>query len=330
MSRLYDFDLIVERRIVGSQIRDVVSGNTGFVAARAWVSATGIWCDELRERDDASASPLVKPSKGVNLVVPRSRLRNECAVILASAQDRRAVFLIPWGERTIIGTTDTYYSGNVNRPKAETEDVDYLLRLVHSYLPDVRISRRDILSTYAGLRPLLQDDSGHPSRAPRDHALLRSRSGLLTITGGKLTTYRLMARDVVNRIVRQIGQREIRSTTHKLDLFATPPSQDPLVKNYGSEAAKVRSMAQRNGLNRPMVDGLPHILAEGAYALQHERAVHLADILSRRTRLILFAEGQARREAESIAKALAPLAGWNPTEELERYEVELSFHASGG
>ena len=189
------------------------------------------------------------------------------------------------------------------------------------------MSRSDVISTYAGLRPLLLDKSDHPSRAPRNHKILTSSSGLLSITGGKLTTYRIMARQAVDKIVRRLG-RKVRSKTASIKMFAAPRTDDPLITAYGTEAKAVRSIAGKNGQwSRPIVAGLPYLMAEALYAIRHERAVKLSDILSRRTRLILFAEGQARKEAEVVAKALAPETGWNTKQEIEGYEREIELHA---
>ena len=131
---------------------------------------------------------------------------------------------------------------------------------------------------------------------------------LLTVTGGKLTTYRLMARQVVNRVMKRLGQKEKRSTTHKIDLFAAEKTDDPIVTAYGSEADAVRKMG------------------EAVYTVRHERAVHVSDILSRRMRTILFSEDQGRKEAEELARSLAPETGWDVGEELARYERELELH----
>lgn len=310
-----------------ARVRDEIGGGTGTVSAKIFVNATGVWCDEIRRKDYAAAREKVRPSKGVHLVVPRSRLRNECAAVLASPEDQRIIFLIPWGDRTIVGTTDTEYSGDIDRPQAESPDVDYLLSLVNRNLPGTTLTRSDIVSTYAGLRPLLQYDAGHPSRASREHMILRSRNGLLSITGGKLTTYRLMARQVVNRICKRLGRKE-RSRTHEIGLFSAPSSEDPLVKGYGTEAETIRSLTEKDrSFSSPIVEGHPHILAEAIYALRHERAVRLTDILCRRTRLNLLAGSALRPAAEGLARTLAPLTGWDPHREIERFLDEASRHS---
>lgn len=315
-------------RIAAARVRDVESGRAGAVTARSFVNATGVWCDEVRRQDDPRAVPLLRPSKGIHLVVPRSRLRCECALVLPSAEDRRAIFAIPWGERAIVGTTDTYYGGDLDRPRAEAGDVRYLLQLVSRHLPDAGLTEADVRSTFSGLRPLLLDARAeHPSRASREDRVEAAPSGLLTITGGKLTTYRRMAERIVNRLARRLGGSGP-CVTRRLDLFAAPRNDDPLAAAYGSEAARVRELAAADPrLRRPLVEGLPNLRAEALYALRHERAVHLADILARRTRAILYAEDQGRRQAEELARSLRPETGWDVADEVRRYEAELELHA---
>lgn len=314
-------------KIRGARVRDAVTGATFTLSARAIVNATGVWCDEIRHKDEPQAAPLVRPSKGVHLVVPRERIGNETAVVIPSPQDQRIIFLIPWERHTIIGTTDTDYTGDPLRPRVDDRDVQYLLALVNEALPDVNLTPADLCSTYAGLRPLLLSGDAHPSRASREHYFTCSTTGLYTITGGKLTTYRLMAKQVVDRILEDNGER-VRSQTERTDLFAAPPSEDPLVCAYGTEAEAVRRLLREDpSLDEPLAEGSPHRLAEAVYALQSERAVHLSDILSRRTRAILFADGQARAVADRLARRLLPYTGWDPAEEVARYEEELSLHA---
>src|SRR6185295_7302483 len=199
------------------------------IAADRVVNATGVWCDEVRAADDAARVPSVRPSKGVHLIVSARRLGITTAAMLPS-QDGRIVFLIPEGDCAIVATTDTDYKGPLESPKAEDVDIDYLLGVVNHNLPQVRLTRADIQSSYAGLRPLLLDGADVPSKASREHHLFRSRSGLITLTGGKLTTWRLMAKQVVDELTRT------RCRTHKLDLFATE-QRDPLSRRYGSLAS---------------------------------------------------------------------------------------------
>ncbi len=264
------------------------------------VNATGVWCDEVRRLDDPSARPVVRPSKGVHLVVPLKRLGLETAAILQSPDDGRVIFIIPWGDRAVIGTTDTEYAGDLDQPRAEIDDVAYLLNLANAHLPAARLTRGDIISTYAGLRPLLLDGSDAPSKASREHHLFEAKSGLITITGGKLTTYRRMAKQVVD----SFSNRKCR--THEIDLFAAPPGDD-VVRNYGSEAPRITD-------RRPIVGGLPWVWGEVDFAVEREMAMTLSDVLCRRTRLSLFDADRGRGVAEAVAKRMAVRTGWNAAE----------------
>ncbi|HXX93454.1 MAG TPA: glycerol-3-phosphate dehydrogenase/oxidase, partial [Planctomycetota bacterium] len=209
------------------------------IAADRIVNATGVWCDQVR-----GGAPSVRPSKGVHLIVPTRRLGLTSAAMLPSPSDGRIIFLIPRGPQAIIGTTDTEYDGPLDGPRAEPEDVDYLLDRVNACLPALDLTRADITSTYAGLRPLLVGGSGSPSRASREHHLFEDPNGLLTITGGKLTTYRRMAKEVVDRLTPE------RCRTHRIPLFPAEPGSDPLTGLYGSEAPEI-------GDRRPLMEGMP-------------------------------------------------------------------------
>jgi glycerol-3-phosphate dehydrogenase len=183
---------------------------------------------------------------------------------------------------------------------------------VNDVLPSVGLTRRDILSTYAGLRPLLVGNAASPFRASREHEILESDSGLLTITGGKLTTYRRMAREVVDRVSRA------KSRTHQIDLYATE-ARDPLSRLYGSEAIRILD-------HTPLTPELPFVWGEVDYAVEREMAQTVTDVLARRTRIALFAADQGRSMAPEVASRMAARLGWNATErerQVKAYEREL-------
>jgi glycerol-3-phosphate dehydrogenase len=257
------------------------------IRAKAIVNATGVWCDRVRRLEDPAASALVHPSKGVHLVVPLARTGLTSAAILPS-RDGRVVFVIPWGASAIIGTTDTFYEGDLDAPTAESVDVEYLLALANEHLPSARLTASDVVSTYAGLRPLLQDGSTSASKVSREHRIVRE--GVITVAGGKLTTYRRMAKEIVDLITRK------RCRTHQIDLFAAEPTGDHVVRCYGSEAAQITD-------RRPMVEGLPWVWGEVAHAIRREMAVRAEDVIERRTRLSLF----ARDHGEGVKPAVEAL-----------------------
>lgn len=287
-------------RVAGVRTRDFD------IAAARVVNATGVWCDEVR-----GEGRTVRPSKGVHLIVPLKRLGLTTAATLPSPDDR-VVFLIPWGERAIVGTTDTDYAGPLDRPRAEKEDVAYLLDLVNAALPGAGLTRGDVLSSYAGLRPLLREDAAAPASLSREHHLFEDPSGLLTITGGKLTTYRRMAKQVVDRLTRR------KCRTGEIDLYATE-ARDPLSRRYGSEAERI-------GDRTPMAEGLPYVWGEVDHAIEREMGRGLTDVMARRTRLALFAEDRGRALAEPVAWRMAPRLGWDRAEirrQLDAFERAL-------
>jgi glycerol-3-phosphate dehydrogenase len=293
-------------RIVGVRTPDFE------IAARKVVNACGVWCDEVRSADDAGAAPTMRPSKGVHLIVPARRLGLRTAAMLPAA-DNRIVFLIPQGDRAIVGTTDTDYRGSLERPRAEKPDIEYLLAVVNANLPRVRLTRADVWSSYAGLRPLLLDGADVPSKVSREHHVFESRSGLITITGGKLTTWRLMAKQLVDRLTRA------RCRTHALDLYATE-ERDALSRLYGSEAVRI---ADRT----PLIDDLPHVWGEVDHAVEREMARSVVDVLCRRMRVALYAEDRGASVALRVAERMAPRLGWDRREigrQVDAYHEELA------
>jgi glycerol-3-phosphate dehydrogenase len=292
-------------RIAGVRTRDFD------IAARQVINASGVWCDEVRAADDPRSSRSIRPSKGVHLIVSTRRLGLKTAAMLPAA-DNRIVFLIPQGDQAIIGTTDTDYSGPLDRPRAESADINYLLAVVNSSLPHAGLTRGDVRSTYAGLRPLLLDRADVPSKASREHHLFESESGLITITGGKLTTWRLMAKEVVDRLTRT------RCRTHTLDLYATD-ARDPLSRLYGSEAARI-------GDRRPLMDGLPYVWGEVDHAVDREMARSLPDVLCRRMRVALYAADRGASIAVPVAERMAARLNWDRrdiTRQVDGYHAEL-------
>jgi glycerol-3-phosphate dehydrogenase len=282
------------------------------IAAKRVVNASGVWCDEVRAADDEGSSRTIRPSKGVHLIIPARRLGLRSAAMLP-APDNRIVFLIPQGDRAIVGTTDTDYAGPLDRPRAETADIEYLLAVVNANLPRARLTRADVRSSYAGLRPLLLDGADVPSKASREHHLFESGSGLISITGGKLTTWRMMAKEVVDRLTR------VRCRTHTVDLYATQ-ERDALSRLYGSEAMRI-------GDRTPLFDDLPHVWGEVDHAVEREMARTLSDVLCRRLRAALYAEDRGVSVALRVAERMAVRRGWDRREiarQVDAYHEELA------
>ena len=325
-------------RVVGATVRDRLSGAEIDVAARVTVSATGVWADELRVMAGAGG-PMLQPSKGVHLVFPADRLRVRTAGVLPSlAGDGRSVFLIPWGPQVIVGTTDDAYDGPLDRPSVTPADADYLCASVNAAF-GTSLSAADAVGAYAGLRPLLhgeEDKAVGTDRLSRRHALLAEPPGLLTVTGGKLTTYRAMAVEAVDAVADELGGSAARrrsgtariplgltgsleAAVARAELLATRLGLDPslaraLVGRHGDLAAEVLEMAAAHGEDGPLVPGLPYLEVEARWAVEREHALSVADVLQRRMKVARRDVDAGLSVAPRVAGLLAAAHGWSPGE----------------
>jgi glycerol-3-phosphate dehydrogenase len=301
------------------------------VRARSVVNATGVWADEVRALDEGSSPRSLRPAKGIHVTVERSKLPCDVATVLPVPGDRRSVFVVPWDDDVYIGTTDTDYSGPLDEPSCTPEDVGYLLRAVNAAVSRP-LSPDDVESAWAGLRPLAAGDADPASRTAdlsRRHRVEVSPSGMVSVTGGKLTTYRKMGADTVDAVVRTIGTGRRRSQTKKLPLHGAagttglrspgaaerlgvdPATLAHLVSRHGGEALEVLAIARAgDGLGEPLVPGMRYLKAEALHAVRHEMAVTLEDVLSRRTRALLRRRDPALQAAPEVAQLLAPELGW--------------------
>jgi glycerol-3-phosphate dehydrogenase len=319
-------------RVDGAQVLDRTTGAQVTLRARHVVNATGVWVDSLQGFEEPGRPRVVQPSKGVHLVVPRDRLPlKDAAVLLPSKQgDGRSMFAIPWGAQTILGTTDTPYDGGLDDLSITAEDLDYVLDAGNAVFRQ-QLTPEDVQGAWAGVRPLLkQQGSSSMSDMSRRHLLSEGKGGLLTITGGKLTTYRRMAKDVVDRIVARDG-RKARCRTGHIPLSGTRPVDTvvrevaaaakvlgldddiapSLVRQCGETAQHVLSLVAADPLlGQRLSPAAPHIAAEVVHAARSEGASTLDDVLSRRTRLSL--------RARDAALPCAPLAASLLARELRR------------
>jgi glycerol-3-phosphate dehydrogenase len=319
----------------GATVRDALSGHPYTVRGLVVVNATGPWVDRVRRLDDPRAEPLLRLTKGAHVAVPRQRLGNTRAVTLTSPIDGRVMFVLPWGDQSYIGTTDTDDDVSPDDVRATARDVVYLLRSANAFFPQARLSPQDVVATWAGLRPLLRPARDvAPSEASREHRVIESASGLLTIAGGKLTTHRVMARDVVDRATVRLRAldgrpRPPRSRTDRLPLpggetadlevlVEAAAGRVPeatarhLVGRYGSEAAAVLNVVDRErALGEPIVVGRPEIWAEVAHAVEREMAMRLADVLVRRLHMFHAGRDQAVPATSAVADHLGALLGWD-------------------
>jgi glycerol-3-phosphate dehydrogenase len=312
-------------RVAGADVR--VGETTVPVRARAVVNATGVWSDSVRALDEGVSDRVsIRPAKGVHVTLPWARVRNTSAAIVPSAHDKRSIFVIPWEGHTYLGTTDTDYTGSLDDPRCTEQDTRYLLDALNA-VTDVGATVDDVVGSWAGLRPLLS--SSHHARTAdlsRRHAVHVAPTGMVTVTGGKLTTYRRMAADAVDAVIDVLGARATPSPTRHLRLSGSDgvdadlAHADHLLGRYGSDAPAVRALADADpDLAAPLVPGLPYLRAEGVYAARHEMAYTLDDVLTRRTRARVLDRDATARAADAVADLLAPELGWSD----DRREREL-------
>ncbi|MDB6124219.1 MAG: glpD [Pedosphaera sp.] len=278
------------------QITDHLTGRVYDVRAKSVVNATGPWADGLPH-----SRVKLRLAKGIHLVVSRDRLPVPDAVVIT--EGKRILFLIPWGERVIVGTTDTDYKGSLDKVHADTEDVEYVLRTVNEFFPKVMLSAADIISTWAGLRPLIADPNGKPSDISRAHEIRNPEPGWWDVAGGKLTTYRLMAEQTVDAIIK----------TSKGAISETAPcrtAKDPLLSP--TEMAGVSGVVPPE-FNRRAVE----------HYCKQEWAIHLDDVMVRRTSWHYY-HADASQKAECVADWMGDILSWSAAErvaELNRYRA---------
>jgi len=328
-------------RVRGAVVRDVLTGQTATIRANVVVNATGPWSDQLRRLDDPQATPILRLTKGAHVTVPRRRLANEHAVTLLSPVDGRVMFVLPWDDLAYIGTTDTDADASPDGLRVTAADVTYLLRSANAAFPHAHLAPNDVVSAWVGLRPLLRADHADPSQVSREHKVFASEQGLITIAGGKLTTYRVMARDVVDRVaarLRELDGRSLppRAQTDKLPLpggeaaeldvlgeaararGASEATARHLVASYGSEAAAVLNLVDRDRrLGDAIIAGRPEIWAEIAYAVERELAVRVQDVLVRRLHLFYEVPDHAQSVVTKVAARMKQLLGWDDVREAE-------------
>jgi glycerol-3-phosphate dehydrogenase len=323
------------RQLVGARV--VVDDEEIDVQARCVVNATGVWSDDVRALDEGAHPQSIRPAKGVHVSVPWAKVGNDIAVIVPAPHDDRTVFVVPWGDVTYIGTTDTAADGPLDDPVCTAADQAYLLAAVNGVVGDP-LTPADVVGTWAGLRPLLRGARrARTADLSRRHAVRVSPGGMVTVTGGKLTTYRRMAADAVDVAIRAHGLAAGGSTTRHLRLVgaegvpAPPPTLEPsvpehLAGRYGSEASLVSALAVADPtLSEALVPGLPYLKAEAVFAVREEMARTVADVLERRTRARLLARDASAEVADDVAELLAPELGWSRA----RAEAEsASYRAS--
>ncbi|MEW5739243.1 MAG: glycerol-3-phosphate dehydrogenase/oxidase [Myxococcota bacterium] len=327
-------------RVVGLVVEDVETGKTVEVRAKVVINASGPWSDEVRAL--ASLEGILKPTKGVHVVVDEARLPVRHALMLQSPRDKRVVFCIPWGlGRTVIGTTDTFFDGSPDRLEPTADDVDYLLETANAFFPGARLTPDDVLATWSGLRPLLkpEDETASASAVSREH-IIDVQPGFVTIAGGKLTTYRNMAAELIDACLPQLGVATKCQTKHRPlpgavgltesdeQLLAAAKALEAqgldataalyFVETYGARAGAVLARAKEDGQAKARLDAEhPSLLAQVDEAVDVELARTLDDVLTRRIPLVLRARDQGLGVAEQVARRMASRLGWS-AEETQR------------
>ncbi len=298
-------------QIVGVVARDAESGQDLRVRARVVINATGIFSDALRQQDDPGAKPLIQLSQGVHIVLDRSFQPSQSAIMVPRTDDGRVLFVIPWLDRVLVGTTDTPVDRAELEPRALPEEIDFLLDNAGRYL-DHDPQRSDVLSVFAGLRPLVRSDEEETKNTSREHSVTVSASGLVTILGGKWTTYRKMAQDTVDDALLVAGLEPRPCITQELPIHgwmlreATDFPKDGSFQSYGSRHPAVRALAEEQPVwDELLHPDLPYRGVHVVWAARHEMARTLEDVLSRRTRALLM---NARASIEAAPTSVALLA----------------------
>jgi glycerol-3-phosphate dehydrogenase len=333
-------------RVVGAQLEDRLTGERGVIRASVVVNATGPWADRVRKLEDAGAAPLLQPTKGVHVLVDRSRLDHREAIAFTSPIDGRVMFVLPWGNLSYIGTTDTESSESPDELSVSVDDMIYLLRSANARFPSARLSIEDVRAAWAGLRPLVANHDRTASSRSREHVIVSGSGGMLTVAGGKLTTYRSMSAEVVDHAMRELRHRDGRPRHGEartdedplpggeaadlsqfrergLELGIAAVSVDHLLRHYGTEAAGIFNLggADRR-LFRRLLAPHPAIEAEVVHAVRRELAQTVEDVLVRRFHLYYEDPDHGTPAARRVAELMAEELGWDQArieEEAQRY-----------
>jgi glycerol-3-phosphate dehydrogenase len=328
-------------RVTGVTAVDLETGQVLQVRAKQVINATGVWTDDTQSLADTRGQFHVRASKGIHLVVPRDRLQSSTGIIART--EKSVLFIIPWGRHWIIGTTDTDWTLAKEHPAASSSDIDYLLEHVNSVLRSP-LTREDVEGVYAGLRPLLTGESESTSKLSREHVVGHPVPGLVVVAGGKYTTYRVMAADAVNEAVRSLDARVPDSCTADLPLVGAAGYQalwnqrQSLAVTAGIHVARVEHLLNRYGscihelldmiradpsLAEPLPGADDYLAVEARYAVTHEDARHVDDVLARRTRISIEAWDRGVAAAPRVADLMADVLGWDEQERKREVEYYL-------
>lgn len=324
------------KRVTGVKVLDSESGKSFTVSSTAVVMCAGIWSDELHATFDITPGYSVTMSKGVHIVLPGDAIKSDTGIILKTPVS--VLFLIPWTDKWIVGTTDTPYTGDRAKPAATEEDVQYILDQANRVL-DPQLKAEDIIGVYAGLRPLVANKTGSATtKLSREHTVDRSAPGFISIAGGKYTTYRVMGKDAIDLAVMELRKVVKDSVTDKLPLvgadgyFALAQQSQQIADAYGISEPTVTHLLNRYGsliheileiissdkkLAKQIDPALPYLKAEIVHAASHEGARSVEDVMARRTRLSFEAENSGRELVDEVADLITPILRWSAKDKKE-------------
>ncbi|KQP57748.1 glycerol-3-phosphate dehydrogenase/oxidase [Agreia sp. Leaf283] len=319
----------VGQRVVGVHAHDLQTGEKFEIRAKQVVNATGVWTDDTQAMVGERGQFKVRASKGIHLVVPRDRFQSSMGLLLRT--EKSVLFVIPWGRHWLVGTTDTDWHLDKAHPAATAADIDYVLEHVNTVL-NVPLTRDDVEGVYAGLRPLLAGESDQTSKLSREHLVAHSVPGLVVIAGGKWTTYRVMAKDAIDAAVSALDGKIAGSVTEDIALLGAEGYQaawnkrSKIARRFGVHTVRIEHLLNRFGTltdelldlisaNPELAEPLPgaddYLAAEVVYAASHEGALHLEDVLARRTRISIEAWDRGVSAAPVAARLMAGVLGWD-------------------
>ena len=331
-------DMTGGSQLCSASVKDALTGTTFEIYARRIIVAAGVWADRLERQAKEGASLRLRPSKGIHLLFRREALPlTETAAFIPDVDRKRMLFVLPWLDAVLVGTTDTDYEGDIDRPTVEESDRNYVLESLNAVF-GLGLEPDDVAGAYAGLRPLIQGKGGSTADLSRKHAVYEIAQGILGITGGKMTTYRRMAIDATDRIAGELGgvaksrTRWIRLGVRDLDALRSEVATQcarlgllddvahNLIRCYGDRAVDVLDIAREEDLAAPLAPGYLPIAAEARYVVESEMATNLSDLLSRRTRLALTDRNAGVGEGSLAIDQMAAARGWDRGERKRQLE----------
>lgn len=340
-------------RVVGAVVRDLETGQEYQVRARSVINATGVWTDEMQQLLGEEGEFTVKASKGIHILVPRDRIKAKVGMILRTPTS--VLFTIPWHHHWIIGTTDTEYDLDKADPTASAEDIEYVLGQANRVLKQ-KLTKDDIVGTYAGLRPLVAGNADSTAKLSREHLVIETTPGMIVVAGGKYTTYRVMAEDTVDAALQSMNKQAGPCVTKDIPIIGVDGYQaawnrrelmaersglhvariEHLLKRYGSLNTDVLALAEEDeSLLEPIPGADDYLKAEVVYAVRDEGAMHVEDVLVRRTHINFEVQDRGKEAAPAVAGLMARELGWSDEQRqaeldayLERVDAELKANAA--